>query len=155
MDDIGNRLRQERERLKLNRSQLAKLAGITGGSQTNYESGVRSPDATYLAAIAAIGVDVSYLLTGKPLLTKPLSEDEDELLACYRQLDIRGKVNALGMISSLKNTTDKVKENLKTSGITVHGSVGDVSQIKGNVKIGNITKTTRIGGDTKKKPHKS
>lgn len=34
-------------------------------AQLKYESGTRSPDAAYLAALAAAGVDILYVLTGQ------------------------------------------------------------------------------------------
>lgn len=155
MSSLGERLRQERERLGITREKFGEISGVTGTTQTNYERDSKKPDTDYLLAIEKAGADIFYILRGEPSPKGSLAEDEQELLSSYRGLDIRGKVNALGLINSLRNTTDKVKETYKASGITVHGSVGDVSQIKGNVKIGNITKTTRIGGDTKKKPPKS
>src|SRR3989304_5751753 len=58
---IGSRLREERERLKLNQEAFAKLtAAGTRQSQSNYEKNARSPDARYLAAIAGVGADVLY-----------------------------------------------------------------------------------------------
>ena len=38
---------------------------MTARSQRNYESGERNPDSVYLAAIAAAGADVLYILTGQ------------------------------------------------------------------------------------------
>ncbi len=44
---------------------MAKLGGVTGRSQRNYESGARLPDAAYLAAIGIRpGVDLQFVLTG-------------------------------------------------------------------------------------------
>jgi transcriptional regulator with XRE-family HTH domain len=62
---IGQRLREERERLGFNQIDFAGIAGTIRGTQYNYESGKRSPDALYLAAIAAVGADVNYILTGQ------------------------------------------------------------------------------------------
>jgi len=62
--DISSRLREGREALGLSQQALAEKCGISARSQRNYESGERSPDADYLAAIAAAGFDVLYLLTG-------------------------------------------------------------------------------------------
>jgi transcriptional regulator with XRE-family HTH domain len=63
--DIGRRLREERERLGFNQIDFAGLSGTKRGTQYNYESGKRAPDALYLAAIAAVGADVNYILTGQ------------------------------------------------------------------------------------------
>jgi phage repressor protein C with HTH and peptisase S24 domain len=64
MSTLGNRLRSEREKLKLNQSEFAKLAGVTKQSQINYESDRRHPDSKYLAAIAKAGIDITFLISG-------------------------------------------------------------------------------------------
>lgn len=61
---FGERLCEERKRLKLNQTEFGNIAGVTKASQVNYESGERSPNAEYLQAIAAAGADVQYILTG-------------------------------------------------------------------------------------------
>ena len=61
---IGERLREERERLGLNQADFAAIGGSTRKTQYNYEAGERAPDGGFLAAIAAVGVDVLYILTG-------------------------------------------------------------------------------------------
>lgn len=62
--DIGTRLKNERERLGMSQSDFAALAEIGRKSQFNYETGERSPDAQYLAAIANAGADIGYIVTG-------------------------------------------------------------------------------------------
>jgi transcriptional regulator with XRE-family HTH domain len=62
---IGDRLKEERGRMKRNQTDFAALAGVGKTTQINYESGTRSPDAEYLAAIALAGADVLYVLTGR------------------------------------------------------------------------------------------
>lgn len=58
-------LRQERERIGLTQQEMADGCGVTMRSQRNYEMGERFPDARYLAAAAALGIDVLYVLTGQ------------------------------------------------------------------------------------------
>lgn len=65
MPEISARLKEEREALGLSQQALADACGISARSQRNYESGERSPDAAYLAAIAALGADVLFVLTGQ------------------------------------------------------------------------------------------
>lgn len=79
----GERIKEERERLGLSQAEFAALAGAHRKSQGNYESGERSPDANYLAALAAAGVDVLYVVTGVRggVVLKP---DERMLLERYR-----------------------------------------------------------------------
>lgn len=69
---IGDRLKEERERLGFNQTEFAAKAGVSKNSQYNYEKGERSPDATCLAAIAENGVDILYVVTGEH---KPVSAD--------------------------------------------------------------------------------
>lgn len=83
---IGNRLREERERLGFSQTDLAALAGASKNSQYNYEKGERSPDTAYLVAVAARGVDVLYVVTGErvPMKSDGLTVEEAELLLAYR-----------------------------------------------------------------------
>jgi transcriptional regulator with XRE-family HTH domain len=64
LNSIGQRLRQERERLGKTQPQFAALAGCTKRSQLRYEADEVAPDATYLAALANAGVDVQFVLLG-------------------------------------------------------------------------------------------
>jgi len=65
---FGDRLKTERKRLGLSQEALGARGGVATNAQGNYEAGKRTPDATYLAGIAAAGVDVLYVLTGKKTL---------------------------------------------------------------------------------------
>lgn len=71
MSSIGYRLREERGRLGFNQADFSEKAGTTRKSQFNYETDARRPDADYLAAIASVGVDVLYILTGQRNSTAP------------------------------------------------------------------------------------
>jgi len=55
----------ERERLGLSQEALGEIGGVKKLAQINYEKGKRHPDSEYLAAIAAAGIDVLYVLTGQ------------------------------------------------------------------------------------------
>lgn len=85
---IGGRLKEELQRLGLIQSDFAALAQMAKNSQLNYEKGERSPDAVYLAAVAAAGVDVLYVVTGERKLTfaDSIPADEVQLLKHYRSL---------------------------------------------------------------------
>lgn len=85
---LGERLKEERVRLGLNQAEMAALGGVAKTSQFNYEKGERSPDAAYLVAVEAAGVDVLYVLTGKrtPAPTSSLSDAELALLQRYRSM---------------------------------------------------------------------
>lgn len=62
---IGERLREERQRLDMSQTVFAEIGGVTKKTQMLYESGDRSPDAAYLASVTTAGVDALYVLTGR------------------------------------------------------------------------------------------
>lgn len=88
MSGIGVRLREERERLGLSQRVFGEIGGVEPNAQGKYESGDRTPKADYLAAVAARGVDVLYVLTGShtPAPIENLSAVEEWVLGSYRTL---------------------------------------------------------------------
>lgn len=64
-EEMGDRLRTERSRLGLTQQQLAERCAVSKTTQHNYESGQRAPDAEYLHAAFAAGVDVLFVITGR------------------------------------------------------------------------------------------
>lgn len=97
MSTIGERLREERERLGLSQTALGAIGGVLKQAQLKYEQGSRMPDAAYLAAVAAHGVDVMYVLTGNrqvvPVTTvgPALSKRERTLVEQFRETNEIGK----------------------------------------------------------------
>lgn len=65
MTGIGQRIRQERTRLKLSQSALGVIGGVETNAQGNYESGARSPKSDYLSRITEAGVDIYFIFTGQ------------------------------------------------------------------------------------------
>lgn len=64
MSAIGERLKEERNRLGFTQAQLAEKIGIHRNTQNRYEKGEREPDTAYLDALKSVGVDVAYVLSG-------------------------------------------------------------------------------------------
>ena len=114
MPEICDRLREVREALGLSQQALAERCGITARSQRNYESGERLPDAAYLAAIAAAGADVLYILTGQraggasaPPPPRAVSEGDRILLDNFHAAPAQvqaGVKTALGAFASAGGT---------------------------------------------------
>ena len=106
--NIGDRLKEERIRLGLNQAEFGAVAGVTKTTQFNYEKGARSPDSAYLAAIAATGVDVLYVLTGQrtPEPEAALEMREKAVLDNYRALPEEDK-------AAVQRLTDALKESVK------------------------------------------
>lgn len=88
LSGIGSRLRQERERLGLSQKVFGEVGGVEANAQGKYENGERAPKADYLSRVAERGVDVLYVLTGKPtpILLDNLSQVEEKILVNYRVL---------------------------------------------------------------------
>ncbi|MCD4518941.1 helix-turn-helix domain-containing protein [Burkholderia pseudomallei] len=109
MNTIGSRLREERLRLGLSQDEFAAIGGVLRRAQSNYESDERSPDAKYLSAIAGLGVDLLYVLTGSkqaPAESSIAKEDADELelVRSYRQLNDAGKAALVAFVESCFKT---------------------------------------------------
>lgn len=62
---LGERLRAERKRLNLSQPQLAEAAGATKQTVFAWETGKTAPGGFQLSALADLGVDVLYVLTGQ------------------------------------------------------------------------------------------
>lgn len=65
MDSIGERLKEERQRLDMSQTEFGELGGVLKQAQIKYEKGERFPDAAFLAAISQAGADVQYIVTGE------------------------------------------------------------------------------------------
>ena len=111
---IGDRLRQERERLGLTQPAFADAAGGKKRTLIDWEKGVSSPTAVQLAALAGIGVDVLYILTGQraggasaPPPPRAVSEGDRILLDNFHAAPAQvqaGVKTALGAFASAGGT---------------------------------------------------
>ncbi len=102
----------------------------------------------YLAQIAAVGVDVLYILTGQRN-TSDLSGDEGVLLAGYRSLDAKGRAGVLGMIAGMTQQVAPAPMAEKTT--TVHQNFEGANV--GQHVTGDLTApfTINVGGARRKK----
>jgi transcriptional regulator with XRE-family HTH domain len=83
---IGNRLKEERERLTLTQPSLALACGTTKKTQIEYEKDKSPPKAPYLAKAASFGVDVAYVITGIRLDNVAKTADELGFLRACRAM---------------------------------------------------------------------
>ncbi len=105
--DIGTatRLREERTRLGLPQHEIAERIGSSQKLWSQYECGDTVPGGKVLAAIAALGVDMQYVLTG--VKNNAVSSPEEQvLLAHFRAMDARSKAGLL-CTSSIMSMTPK------------------------------------------------
>lgn len=64
-EGIGDRLIEERERLRLTRAEFREKCGASKTAQLYFETGKQKPGGAYLIAADALGVDILYVLTGR------------------------------------------------------------------------------------------
>lgn len=107
------RLKEERTRLGYTQEGFAALAAVSRRAYSEWEAGNTSPTAVQLAALAGVGADVQYIITGNRS-SSALSPDEEMLLQAYRGLDSGRKAGALGAVLGLQQPAKFV----------VHGDVG-------------------------------
>ncbi|WP_127959989.1 helix-turn-helix domain-containing protein [Serratia microhaemolytica] len=110
-ENTGERIKEERERIGLSQMAFGEMGGVKKLAQLKYEKGERAPDTTYLSAIAKIGADVQFIVTGVRSTTA-LTKDEEELLNSYRAAPIALKAAALAALTA---------GNSASSHITVSG----------------------------------
>ncbi|WP_070249157.1 helix-turn-helix domain-containing protein [Duganella phyllosphaerae] len=145
MRSIGEILKEERQRLGMNQDDFAAIGGLKRRAQTLYEQDERAPDALYLRALAGIGVDVHYILTGERLQSA-VTSDEKELLDGYRSMDVRGKAGVLGMIGGMRSPTPPASQAGNAPHVETHGKIGQ--NFVGNI-IG--PQTFNVAGSGRKK----
>ena len=102
--NIGDRLRSERERLKLSQAALAERGGVKALTQHSYEKGSSYPNADYLSKVVECGVDVFYVVTGKRLpAARPTGNDPTDTVLLLQNRGIYpdgrggGTVNLVGL----------------------------------------------------------
>ncbi len=99
METIATRIKEERSRLGMNQEEFAGLAGLNRTAQVRYEKGERHPDAKYLEAVAAAGVDVQYVITG--VRQGSMDAAEAELLARFRAASKELRAAAVAVLGSV------------------------------------------------------
>lgn len=144
---IGVRLKEVREALALSQTEFAQIAekagvpGATRQSQAKYEKGLAMPGAAYLAAIAAAGADVLYILTGQRNGGAATDPAEQVLLDSYRRCKPDAKANLIqtaallsaGMDAAPKKRASAVQVGNLTS---THEGAVQVGYAGGNVRVG-------------------
>lgn len=122
---IGERLREERERLGENQTDFAALAGVTRKTLFGYETAERMPPADALAAWAEIGLDVGYVVLGQRsdgATSHHLPPDEELLLDAYRALTATARKALLAeLLTGIKRRTSRPKP-AESAGVNIRGS---------------------------------
>lgn len=108
---IGLRLREERERIGMTQEQMAIAGAVAKRTYCHYEAGEREIGSACMAALAAAGADVLYILTGQRgavSLAPALAPDEAALLDNYRNSPPAGR-------DALKATSAALAQSCSTT----------------------------------------
>ncbi len=160
------RLREERERLGFSQEAFGVLGGVQKRAQINYEKGERHPDSAYLAAIAAAGADVLYILTGqraggvKPAPT--LTAEEETMLGYFRDASKEVRRAALGALLGASSQSfegsQQVFHKAPKGGVAgrdiVKGGLNIGAVHGGSITQGNVTNTGPVTFHAPKKTRK-
>ena len=87
---IGERLRAERERLKLSQAAIAEAGGVKPLTQFSYEKGSSYPNADYLAKVSELGVDALYVVIGERAPFREAGQGQTEVTDAVLMLQSRG-----------------------------------------------------------------
>ena len=104
---VGERLREERDRLGMNQTDFGVAAGVSRGTQKAYELESSSPDVRYLCALQSMAVDVHYVLTGARSIAgeNGLTPEESTVLEQYRSLPEPDKAAVSRLTAALAATS--------------------------------------------------
>ena len=98
---FGARLKEERQRLGLKLAAFAALVGTDTPKQSMYENDRRGLRADYLSRIAAAGVDIVYVLTGRRSEGEWLDEKAKAFLAACLELPIELQQAVMRLLEDL------------------------------------------------------
>lgn len=134
MNTIGDRLREERERLGYSQVRFAEIGGVQRRAQVRYEADERSPDGRYFEELAKYGVDVGYVITGRSSAAYPhvvqcnqlgiaenpiFSDQQRKLIEMFDKLDDVGRAWLFGILAEririmdLENQVAELTKNRK------------------------------------------
>lgn len=136
---IGDRLREERDRLGLTQTDFAELVGASKNTQSNYEKEVRKPDSDYLLRLSDAGADTIYVLTGHRSSSQ-ITGQESELIKLFR---LSGESTKAALIALLRTFSASQPHEVSDQSKPVIGSVvgqanvGPVINNADKIKFGN------------------
>lgn len=122
---IGDRLKEERKRLKIAQSSIMERLGTTKKTIINWENGQSSPSADQIVLLERLGYDISYVLIGVrlvPIVNQDLSRQEEVLLGHYRSAPDALKNAALGVLLSANQPQPQgLTQTANASGVMIGG----------------------------------
>lgn len=93
IDHSGGRLKEERFRIDMQQIDFAEACGVSRGALLKWEKGEAAPNATALAVMDDLGIDVLYVVTGRRSsdAESRLVPAEQALLDAWRTSSSKGR----------------------------------------------------------------
>ncbi len=110
--EIGSRLKSERERLGYSEQQIAQLLGVSPEIYCQIERGELDPGIYSMPRLADIGFDVLYVIMNVRHIP---GIEEDALLRRYRSLSLRGKTTIFNTLDALERLGPNIKKKISGS----------------------------------------
>lgn len=127
---IGERLKEERERLGFSQPAFAAMTEASKSSQASWEKETAYPNAKALAVWARVGVDVGYVVTGvQTASTDALTPDELELLKLFRAAPLAVKAAAIGALQGGSSGGGQVMQHTGSGSVQIGHVGGDYNPI--------------------------
>ena len=101
--EIGNRLKEERERLGYSEIQI--------DAYIRFEEGLADPGIYRMPRLSSIGFDVLYIITEERHIP---GLEEDLLLQKFRSLSLKGKVSVFNTIDALERLAPNLKRKIRS-----------------------------------------
>ncbi|WP_164276534.1 helix-turn-helix transcriptional regulator [Stenotrophomonas sp. B1-1] len=143
---IHERLKSERKRLGFTQEDFAALGGVNRTAQGRYEKGLSSPGLEYMEALARVGVDVQFVITGGRGIA--LNQLESALIGGFRSAPDRLRRAALAVLGADDADGEHASGGATGAAISVAGQVAQ------NVKAKNFSQkgaTFTINADKAKR----
>lgn len=157
---ISDRLKEERERIGLNQADFAARGGASKHSQLDWEKGRATPNCAFMEAVAELGVDVRYVITGRRDYTPPppLSVDDQRVLQLFKLASPGVRRAALALLATGELPTAAPRRGEATVFIHPDAKVGSVLHgdqvVRGHMHVGDVVTTTHAPAPAVKRVRK-
>lgn len=135
-------MREVRKAKSLSQAEFAERCGIGRTGQINFEKNLNQPGAAYLLALEALGIDASYVLTGRP---SARNDEESALLHAFRTASPEVKaatLRMLGTVSEAQKAAPPAAKGTKVKQVIRGGNIG--ANVVGDISM--ETFAPRVGG---------
>ena len=108
--EFGERLRTDRERLGYTEFQIAQLLGVPLQTYQKYEEGQEDPGIFRMPRLNDCGFDILFIITSER--HNPI-EEENELLARFRELSNRGRNSIFMTLDALERLAPNLRQTIR------------------------------------------